>query len=153
MSAPTKPRGITNDSRQIVVGGQRVTLRALLEMQRDSARYRWLRDKADSMACTAAPMVASLAEDGRMIGLIDGEELDAAVDIVMARPASRRATKSGTVPASDLKACIPPEEVSALLRDLERVGARGAGEIPGLCKWAGTVIQGLLSSVDIEEAQ
>lgn len=93
MSALTKPRGKTDDSRQIVVGGQRITLRALLEMQRDSARYRWLRDKADGMACTAAPMVASLAEDGRMVGLIDGEELDAAVDMAMAAPGARRAPK------------------------------------------------------------
>lgn len=75
----------------IVVGGQRVTMRALLEMQRDSARYRWLRDKADDMACTAAPMVASLDESGRMVALIDGDDLDAAVDIAMARPAARRA--------------------------------------------------------------
>ena len=71
---------------QIVVGGQLVTTAKLLDLQRDAARYRWLRDKADGMACTAAPMVASLAEDGRMVALIDGEELDAAVDMAMATP-------------------------------------------------------------------
>jgi len=91
MSALTKPKGRTDDSRQIVVGGQRITLRALLEMQRDSARYRWLRDKADDMACTAAPMVASLDESGRMVELIDGDDLDAAVDVAMAQRPGRRA--------------------------------------------------------------
>ena len=90
MSAPIKPKGKTDDSRQVVVGGQRVTMRALLEMQRDSARYRWLRDKADEMACTAAPMVASLDEGGRMVALIDGDELDAAVDVAMTRRPARR---------------------------------------------------------------
>lgn len=93
MSALTKPKGRTDDSRQIVVGGQRITLRALLEMQRDSARYRWLRDKADSMACIAAPMVASLDEGGRMVALIDGDELDAAVDVAMTQRQGRRAPK------------------------------------------------------------
>jgi len=77
-------------SHSIVVGGQRVSMGVLLDLQRDAARYRWLRDKADSMACTAAPMVASLADDGRMVALIDGEDLDAAVDIAMARPKARR---------------------------------------------------------------
>lgn len=77
-------------SHQIVVGGQRVSMGVLLDLQRDAARYRWLRDKADSMACTAAPMVASLADDGRMVALIDGEDLDAAVDMAMARPKGRR---------------------------------------------------------------
>ena len=70
---------------RIVIGGQHVSMGALLDLQRDAARYRWLRDKADSMACTAAPMVASLAADGKMVALIDGEDLDAAVDIAMAR--------------------------------------------------------------------
>jgi len=75
---------------QIVVGGQRVSMGVLLDLQRDAARYRWLRDKADSMACTAAPMVASLADDGKLIALIDGEDLDAAVDIAMAQPKMKR---------------------------------------------------------------
>jgi len=82
----------TDSNHQIVVGGQRVSMGVLLDLQRDAARYRWLRDKADSMACTAAPMVASLAEDGRMVGLIDGEELDAAVDMAMACTSPRRAS-------------------------------------------------------------
>lgn len=80
----------SDKNHQIVVGGQRVSMGVLLDLQRDAARYRWLRDKADSMACTAAPMVASLADDGRMVALIDGEDLDAAVDIAMARPKARR---------------------------------------------------------------
>jgi len=75
---------------QIVVGGQRVSMGVLLDLQRDAARYRWLRDKADSMACTAAPMVASLADDGKLIALIDGEDLDAAVDIAIAQPKMKR---------------------------------------------------------------
>lgn len=78
-------------SHQIVVGGQRVSMGALLDLQRDAARYRWLRDKADSMACTAAPMVASLASDGKVISLIDGEDLDAAVDMGMARRVTGKA--------------------------------------------------------------
>ena len=73
----------------IVIGGQRIGTQHLLDLQRDAARYRWLRDKADSMACTAAPMVASLDAAGRYAGLLDGEELDAAVDMAMARPARR----------------------------------------------------------------
>jgi hypothetical protein len=75
---------------RIVIGGQHVSMSALLDLQRDAARYRWLRDKADSMACTAAPMVASLAADGKMVALIDGEELDTAVDIAMAQFKTRR---------------------------------------------------------------
>jgi hypothetical protein len=75
---------------RIVIGGQHVSMGALLDLQRDAARYRWLRDKADSMACTAAPMVASLAADGKMVALIDGEELDTAVDIAMAQFKTRR---------------------------------------------------------------
>ena len=80
----------SENSRQIVIGGQHVSMGALLDLQRDAARYRWLRDKADSMACTAAPMVASLAADGKMVALIDGEDLDTAVDMAMARPKGRR---------------------------------------------------------------
>lgn len=80
-----------DNHRQIVIGGQHVSMGALLDLQRDAARYRWLRDKADSMACTAAPMVASLADDGRMVALIDGEDLDAAVDIAMARRVTGKA--------------------------------------------------------------
>ena len=82
----------SENNRQIVIGGQHVSMGALLDLQRDAARYRWLRDKADSMACTAAPMVASLADDGRMVALIDGEELDAAVDMAMARRSARQVT-------------------------------------------------------------
>lgn len=89
MSALTQGKAAIAHS--IVVGGQRISMRVLLELQRDAARYRWLRDKADGMACTAAPMVASLAEDGRMVGLIDGEELDAAVDMAMACTSPRHA--------------------------------------------------------------
>lgn len=81
-----------DSSHQIVVGGQRVSMGALLDLQRDAARYRWLRDKADSMACTAAPMVASLAADGKMVALIDGEDLDTAVDMAMARRVTRHIT-------------------------------------------------------------
>ena len=81
----------SENNHRIVIGGQHVSMGALLDLQRDAARYRWLRDKADSMACTAAPMVASLAADGKMVALIDGEDLDSAVDIAMARPKARRA--------------------------------------------------------------
>ena len=38
-------------------------------------------------------MVAGLAEDGQMVGLIEGEELDAAVDMAMAAPGARRTPK------------------------------------------------------------
>jgi hypothetical protein len=38
-----------------------------------------------------APMVASLAADGKIIALIDGEDLDTAVDIAMAQFKTRRA--------------------------------------------------------------
>jgi len=84
----------SENRRQIVIGGQHVSMGALLDLQRDAARYRWLRDKADSMACMAcmaAPMVASLAADGKMVALIDGEDLDAAVDIAMARRVTGKA--------------------------------------------------------------
>lgn len=80
----------SENSRQIVIGDQHVSMGSLLDLQRDAARYRWLRDKADSMACTAAPVVASLAADGKMVALIDGEDLDAALDMAMARPKGRR---------------------------------------------------------------
>lgn len=84
------------DSRQLVViGGQRLGKSSLLELQRDAARYRWLCDKADDMLCTKAPMVASLDDEGRMIGLLDGEELDAAVDAAKAlRPPKTKLTGS-----------------------------------------------------------
>jgi hypothetical protein len=75
----------SESNHRIVIGGQHVSMGALLDLQRDAARYRWLRDKADSMACMAAPMVASLAADGKIIALIDGEDLDTAVDIAMAQ--------------------------------------------------------------------
>jgi hypothetical protein len=75
----------SESNHRIVIGGQHVSMGALLDLQRDAARYRWLRDKADSMACMAAPMVASLAADGKIIVLIDGEDLDTAVDIAMAQ--------------------------------------------------------------------
>jgi Lar family restriction alleviation protein len=79
------------DAKQLVViGGQRVGKQLLLDLQRDAGRYRWLRDKADGMACTAAPMVASLDATGRVVGLLDGDELDAAVDMA----AARRTTKT-----------------------------------------------------------
>jgi hypothetical protein len=85
VSRPPAPKTMDSGRQLVVVGGQSLSVGALLDLQRDAARYRWLRDKADSMACTAAPMVASLADDGRIVALIDGEELDVAVDIAMAR--------------------------------------------------------------------
>jgi hypothetical protein len=81
----------SESNHRIVIGGQHVSMGALLDLQRDAARYRWLRDKAHSMACMAAPMVASLAADGKIIALIDGEDLDTAVDIAMAQFKTRRA--------------------------------------------------------------
>lgn len=93
-----KVQAMQDDPRQlIVVGGQRLVKSILLNLQRDAARYRWLRDKADSMVCTAAPMVASLDDGGRLIGLIDGDELDAAVDVAIARPPARHALKTKRV--------------------------------------------------------
>lgn len=86
-------RPTADSSHQIVVGGQRVSMGVLLDLQRDAARYRWLRDKADDMAGTAAPMVASLDAEGRVLGLVDGDDLDAAVDVAMARPGARRSIK------------------------------------------------------------
>jgi hypothetical protein len=84
------PKTMDSGRQLVVVGGQSLSVGALLDLQRDAARYRWLRDKADSMACTAAPMVASLADDGKMTGLIDGEDLDTAVDVAMAQFKTRR---------------------------------------------------------------
>lgn len=79
-----------DDQRQLfVIGGQRLGKPAVLELQCNAARYRWLRDRADKMTGTAAPMVASLDSAGRMVALLDGEELDAAVDIAMAQRAPR----------------------------------------------------------------
>ena len=79
-----------DDQRQLfVMGGQRLGKSAVLELQSNAARYRWLRDKADKMIGSAAPMVAGLDASGRTVDLLDGEELDAAVDIAMARRAPR----------------------------------------------------------------
>jgi hypothetical protein len=79
------------DNRQvIVIGGQRLAKSTFLDLQHEAARYRWLRDKADKMIGTAAPMVASLDPSGQMVALIDGEDLDAAVDVAMARPSARK---------------------------------------------------------------
>ncbi|MDN4061272.1 hypothetical protein QPK31_23925 [Massilia sp. YIM B02769] len=74
----------------IVVGGRQFGVQALLDLQHDAARYRWLRDKADGMLGVAAPMVASLDEAGRVTTLLDGDDLDAAVDMAMAAPAEKR---------------------------------------------------------------
>lgn len=87
----------SENNHRIVIGGQHVSMGALLDLQRDAARYRWLRDKADNMACTAAPMVASLAADGKIIALIDGEDLDVAVDVAMARLKTRLVAKTKRV--------------------------------------------------------
>jgi len=78
----------------IVVGGRQLGAQALLDLQHDAARYRWLRDKADGMLGVAAPMVASLDETGRVTTLLDGEDLDAAVDMAMAAPAEKRQRKT-----------------------------------------------------------
>ena len=86
-SVPARPQ--SGASQCIVLGGQRISTQHLLDLQRDAARYRWLRDKADGMACTAAPMVASLDTAGHVVSLIDGDELDAAVDMAAARGATR----------------------------------------------------------------
>jgi hypothetical protein len=77
---------VLQDDRQIVViSGQRLGKSALMELQQNAARYLWLRNKADKMGSTAAPMVASLDAAGRMVALLDGEDLNATVDIAMAR--------------------------------------------------------------------
>lgn len=81
----------------IVVGGKQFSAQALLELQHDAARYRWLRDKADGMAGVAAPMVASLDEAGRVTTLLDGDDLDAAVDMAMAAPTEKRQRKTKRV--------------------------------------------------------
>lgn len=85
------------DGTWVVIGGQRLGKTALHELRQNAARYLWLRDKADSMLCTAAPMVASLDDAGTMIGLLDSEELDAAVDTAMARPRAASANKTKRV--------------------------------------------------------
>ncbi|MGG7603509.1 hypothetical protein [Massilia sp. BKSP1R2A-1] len=79
-----------DEQRQLlVIGGQRLGKSALLDLQCNAARYLWLRDKADKMTGSAAPMVASLDAAGGMVALLDGDELDAAVDIAMAQRAPR----------------------------------------------------------------
>lgn len=93
VTVPPAPKAMASGRQLVVVGGQSLSLGGLLDLQRDAARYRWLRDKADDMAGTAAPMVASLDELGRMVELIDGDELDTAVDVAMARHSARRAPK------------------------------------------------------------
>lgn len=65
--------------------------------------------------------------------------------------AVRRVAEGSDAPAAARTSAIDDVEVSALLNDLERVGARGTGEIPGLCTWAGTVIRGLRSKQDAEQ--
>lgn len=92
--APPLSTNVHHDPRQmVVVGGQRVGKQALLDLQRDAARYRWLRDDANGMLCKAAPMVVALAANGAKGELLDGEELDAAVDLAMAPQAVRQAAK------------------------------------------------------------
>lgn len=86
---------VQQDDRQVVViSGQRLGKSALMELQQNAARYLWLRDKADKMGGSSAPMVASLDAAGRMVALLDGEDLDAAVDVAMARRAPQRGTKT-----------------------------------------------------------
>lgn len=65
--------------------------------------------------------------------------------------AMRRVADGSAAAATKRTDAIDAEEVSALLKDLERVGARSAGEIPGLCAWAGTVIRGLRSDLAGEQ--
>ncbi|MEW6023565.1 MAG: hypothetical protein AB1807_15660 [Pseudomonadota bacterium] len=93
--AGTSAQGDTR--KLIVVGGKQFSAQALLDLQHDAARYRWLRDKADGMAGVAAPMVASLDKTGRVTTLLDGDELDAAVDMAMAAPAEKRRRKTKRV--------------------------------------------------------
>jgi len=64
--------------------------------------------------------------------------------------AVRRVTE-GSGAAAARTSAIHDAEVSVLLTELERVGARGAGEIPGLCTWAGTMIRGLRAEQDAEQ--
>jgi hypothetical protein len=92
--APPMPAKSGEPSQAVVIGGQRLSRNDLQDLQRDAARYRWLRDQADSMHCTAAPMVASLDEAGRVVDFLDGEDLDAAVDKMLTPAARRRAPKT-----------------------------------------------------------
>lgn len=89
VSRPPALKSMADGRQLVVVGGQAVSMGGLLDLQRDAARYRWLRDKADAMTGIAAPMVASLDESGGMVALIDGEDQDTAVDMAMARPKAR----------------------------------------------------------------
>lgn len=89
--------GQGDNRKLIVVGGRQFGVQALLDLQHDAARYRWLRDKADGMLGVAAPMVASLDEAGRVTTLLDGDDLDAAVDMAMAAPAEKRQRKTKRV--------------------------------------------------------
>jgi len=95
ISTSTKAQG--DAGKLIVVGGRQFNTQALLDLQHDAARYRWLRDKADGMAGVAAPMVASLDEAGRVSTLLDGDDLDAAVDMAMAARAEKRQRKTKCV--------------------------------------------------------
>lgn len=95
--ASTSTKAQSDAGKLIVVGGKQFNAQALLDLQHDAARYRWLRDKADGMLGVAAPMVASLDETGRVITLLDGDELDAAVDMAMAAPAEKRQRKTKRV--------------------------------------------------------
>ena len=63
----------------------------------------------------------------------------------------RAAEPARAITAAVQTGAIGDAEVSALLNDLERVGARGAGEIPSLCTWAGAVIRGLRPKQDAEQ--
>jgi hypothetical protein len=88
---PAEPGDIAGQ--WVVIGGQRMNRSNLTELQQEAARYRWLRDKADNMVCMAAPMVASLDATGRVVSLLDGEELDTAVDAVMSLRSASHAPK------------------------------------------------------------
>jgi len=96
-SASAKAQG--DPGKLIVMGGRQFNAQALLDPQHDAARYRWLRDKADGMLGVAAPMVASLDQAGRVTTLLDGDDLDAAVDMAMAAPAEKRQRKTKRVGA------------------------------------------------------
>jgi hypothetical protein len=88
--AAATARSAGDDSTWVVIGGQRLGKTSLYEQRQNAARYLWLRDKADGMLCTAARMVASLDDAGDLIGLLDGDELDAAVDTAMAKRPARK---------------------------------------------------------------
>jgi hypothetical protein len=103
VSRPPAPKSMADGRQLVVVGGQAVSMGGLLDLQRDAARYRWLRDKADAMTGTAAPMVASLDESGRTVVLIDGEDLDTAVDMAMALRPARRAVNLKAVAAEGVR--------------------------------------------------